>query len=137
MHYRGFVFVKEPTEEAVEEAIKDFGNGDKWDWYRCGGRGDGYLRGDEEMSRRETHDGFNFDKSNKSAERNSTRVADLPADRRQIYFFVAGYMWVERETYISGYPSGRFEDNPLFYPQFEQALRDHKDEWIVVVDAHN
>lgn len=141
MHYRGFVFVDEPTEEAVSEAMQEFGgreeSGDKWDWFRCGGRHDGYLQGDEEMTRRETHNGFNFDAANKSAARNSCKVSEIPADRQKIYFFVAGHAWVEREVYISGYPRGRFVDNDLFGAQLSQAIADNPDKWAVVVDAHD
>jgi hypothetical protein len=141
MHYRGFVFVDEPTEEAVQEAMKYHGGRDdswgRWDWYRCGGREDGYLQGDEEMTRRETDNGFNFSDQNKSASRNSCKARDLPADRQQIYFFVVDGVWVEREIYISGYPHGRFEDNALFRDQLSAALAEKPDRWVVVVDAHN
>ncbi len=141
MHYRGFVFVAEPTEAAVEAAMAEHGGHDsgcdKWDWYRCGGRGDGYLQGDAEMTARKTHDGFNFADENSSAGRNSCKVRDLPSDRRLIYFFVIDGVWIEREIYTSGYPHGRFEDNKLFLAQFEAALMANPDSWIVVVDAHN
>src|SRR5436309_1173200 len=108
MHYRGFVFVPEPTEEAVAEAMKEHGGhdaaGDEWDWYRCGGRDDGYLQGDAEMDRRETHNGFSFDVSNASARRNSCKASDVPMDRRQVYFFVVAGNWVERKFVVHGYP---------------------------------
>jgi hypothetical protein len=138
MHYRGFVFVDEPTEEAVEVVMAGYGGGHKWDWYRCGGREDGYLQGDDEMSRRETHDGFNFDAANKSVVRNSCKVRDLPADRRKVYFFLtARGGWTEREFFVGGYPTGRFENNLLFQAQLELAIAENPDKWIVVVDAHN
>ena len=137
MHYRGFVFVDEPTEEAVAKAMEGYGDGHKWDWYRCGGRYDGYLQGDDEMKRRETHNGFNFDDSNKSAARNSCKVRDIPADRRQVYFFVANWSWVEREMFVDGYPSGRIEHNALFDVQLSQAITENPDKFVVVVDAHN
>jgi hypothetical protein len=111
--------------------------GDKWDWYRCGGREDGYLLGDEEMKRRETHNGFNFDETNKSAERNSCPVAALPADRRNVYFFVVDDCWIEREAWVLGYPSGRFVENSDFDAQLQAALDANPDKYVVVVDAHN
>lgn len=67
MHYLGFVFVNEPTEAAVEMAMADYQN-IEWDWYQCGGRWDGYLLGEDEMKARQTHNGFNFDDANKSAD---------------------------------------------------------------------
>lgn len=137
MHYRGFVFVDEPTEEAVQKCIHSYGGGYKWDWYRCGGHEDGYLQGDAEMTARKTHRGFNFDDSNKSAARNSCKVRDLPTDRRQVYFFVINGCWVERRFYVRGYPSGRLEHNELFQTQLEQAIADNPDKWVVVIDAHN
>jgi hypothetical protein len=142
MHYRGFVIVDEPTEEAVDKVMRLHGGedaGEKWDWYRCGGREDGYLISDAEMMARNTHHGFNFDETNNSAERNSCQVSELPADRRQIYFFAVDWSWVSRETYVEGYLAGgsRFEPNAEFKKQFDQALADHPNSWVVVVDAHN
>jgi hypothetical protein len=42
MHYLGAVIVDEPTEEALDKAME--GQKDShWDWYRPGGRWDGWL----------------------------------------------------------------------------------------------
>lgn len=137
MHYRGFVFVDEPTEEAVEVAMKRYGWGDKYDWYQCGGRYDGYLLGDAEMAARGTCGGFNADLSNASAARNSCKVRDIPTDRQSVHFFVANRRWVEDSFYVDGYPSGRWFDNELFRTQLELAITENPDKWAVVVDAHN
>jgi hypothetical protein len=141
MHYRGFVIVDKPTKEAVNHAMQPFGGeervDDKWDWYRCGGRYDGYLAGDDEMKRRETHDGFNFDDANESAELNHCAVAALPGDRREVYFFVADGHWVEQQFYVAGFPHGRFMENPEFAAQLQAALDTNLDKFVVVVDAHN
>lgn len=142
MHYLGFVFVKEPTREAVEKALADW-KGDEWDWYRCGGRWDGYLLGAEEMKRRETDKGFNFADENDDPARNSCRVADLPADVKVPYFFVSGWEFVPKEYYDRhakskhGEGYGAIVQNAYYEARYAKALVDHAGDWVVVVDIHN
>jgi hypothetical protein len=146
MHYLGFVFVDEPTEAAVEKAMEHHKD-EHWDWYRCGGRWDGYFLGETEMTARETHNGFNFDDKNKSALNNAVLVKDLKPDQRPA-FFVAGYDFIPKEYYNayerSPYPSqsgkqfyGAILPTPDFEQRYLEALEANKDKWCVVVDAHN
>src|ERR1700723_2108566 len=104
MHYLGFVFVKEPTFEAVQEAMKGHEN-HHLDWYHPGGRYDGYLQGQEEMKKRSTENGFNFSPENEKVERNFCKVVDLPKDKKP-YFFVSDYYFIPREYY------NEFEKSP-------------------------
>lgn len=141
MHYLGFVFVDEPTNEKVAAAMEDHKN-EYWDWYRCGGRWDGYLAGPEEEKRRETSGGFNFGEQHDQASRNFCRVADLPPDKKP-HFFVSGYDWVPREYYNKYEKSPHFDgygailETPHWEDRWKAALEKHKDDFLVVVDAHN
>ncbi len=141
MHYLGFVIVKEPTKEAIDAAMAKHRN-DFWDWYRPGGRWDGFLIGKEEMKSRSTHDGFKSDDSNESIDRNCCRVSDLPKDKTP-YFFVVNGEWIAKEYYDQTVPNletpnvGSMVEMPDFDERFRSALARHKDEYIVVVDVHN
>ncbi|MEQ8822774.1 MAG: hypothetical protein RIC14_00190 [Filomicrobium sp.] len=142
MHFRGFVIVDQPTNEAVNAAMEphregydsetDTGYGE-WDWFRVGGRYDGYLVSDGEMLRRETKGGFNFGPAHTDIARNSVKVSDLPKDRRSIYFFVVGKEWVAKESW----DGETFKDNEDFEGQLSEALKQHPDKYVVVVDAHS
>ena len=142
MHYLGFVFVAEPTEKAVAEAMGAH-KGSEWDWYRCGGRYDGYLQGADEMERRSTENGFNFSSENEKAAKNFCKVCDLPEGMKP-YFFVSDYDFVPREYYNkfekSSYHTeffGAILDTPYWQERWEAALKKYADKYIVVVDAHN
>lgn len=141
MHYLCFVIVDQPTHEAVAEAMSDYKD-DKWDWYRCGGRWDGYLQGPEEEKYRETHRGFNFDSSNNNAARNACKVADLPADKTA-HTLVANGTWLSKE-HCNAYknsPHGDYYGAFLPVPDYEKLYRGilekNKEKFIVVVDAHS
>lgn len=159
MHFLGFAIVPEPTDEAVDAAMaphqegyepapdgdedggRSFGH---WDWYRVGGRWDGYLVSDEEMKARETDNGFNFQPENEQVDRNAVRVSEVPADRRSVYFFVADGEWVAHETWDSEAPSswdkngkGAHVEVPDFADRLDAALTAHPDHFVVVIDAHN
>ena len=141
MHYLGFVFVDEPTNEAVAAAMADFKDRE-WDWYRPGGRYGGYFGGEVEMKKRQTHDGFNFEDSNESAAANCIKVADLPEGRTP-YFFISEATWVPQEYYNDYEKSpigdyyGAILPTPDFKKRWKEALEINKDKYIVVVDAHN
>lgn len=146
MHYLGFVFVDAPTKEAVAEAMEGHKDS-KWDWYRCGGRWDGYLQGPEEEKARETHSGFNFDDKNDDPARNAVLVKDLRPDQRP-HFFVYSYHYIPKEYYNEYERSpGLGRDGKQYYgailptpdweARFAQAKEENKDKWCVVVDAHN
>lgn len=141
MHYIGFVFVDEPTDDAVKAAMQEHYER-KWHWYRCGGRWDGYFGGEEEMKRRKTHNGFNFESENNSASRNACRVNELPPDKIP-YFFIADYNWVPKKYYNEYVKSsygdyyGEIVKTPDFEKRFREAIAKYKDKWVVVVDAHN
>ena len=150
MHYLGFVIVPEPTEEAVSMAMEPHGcdeeneTGGYWDWYRPGGRYDGYLVSDDEMKARKTDNGFNFQPENKRVDRNCCLARDIPADRRRVYFFVSDGEWVECESWDNNAPSkwdeggkGAFVETPNFGDKLDAALAAHPDHWVVVIDAHN
>ena len=131
MHYVGFVFVDEPTKEAVAAAMEDHGvdNGRHWDWYRCGGRWDGYLLGEDEMKSRETDNGFNWNHDGAP------------------HFFVEGYYFVAKEYYneyeLSTWSTpekpnyGAILPTPNFATRYEDAIKRNPDKYVVVVDAHN
>ena len=140
MHYLGFVFVNEPTEAAVETAMAYHKN-IEWDWYRCGGRWDGYLLGEDEMKARQTHNGFNFDDANKSAGRNSCLVKDIP-EGKEPHFFVSDYDFVPKQYYNKYFENdrgsfGAFLDTPKWRERYNAALAKNTDKYIVVVDIHD
>ncbi len=150
MHYLGFVFVDEPTKEKVEEVMV-FYKDDEWDYYRCGGRWDGYLQGEEEQRLRETNNGFNFGDRHDQPSRNCVRVADLP-EGKEPYFFVTKRYFVAK-TYYNRHDvrmkdgklhvfegeivCGGVVETPYWEERYKQTLEAYKDKWIVVVDAHN
>ena len=118
MHYLGLVIVPEPTDEAIDKAMEPFGlnehldpeTGDydcnhdsKWDWYVVGGRWDGWFGGEEEMKKRETNNGFNFDASNRDISRNYLKLSELTPEmiEKGPYFIVCDGVWDERENWIS------------------------------------
>lgn len=141
MHYMGYVFVAEPTDEVVKEAM-EYHKGKEWDWYRCGGRWDGHFHGADEMKSRETHQGFNFDDKNDDASRNCKAVKDLDPEKPP-YFFVADYHWIPKEYYNeyhkndSGKYYGAILETPHFFERWADALEKYSDAYVVVVDAHN
>lgn len=153
MHYRGFVLVSEPTDEAIAAAMEPHREGynedtdeffGHWDWYRAGGRYDGYLVSDEEMKARETDNGFNFQPENKRADRNCCLAKDVPSDRRAVYFFVADGKWTKRESYDANAPSkwdeggkGAFVETHGFGDMLDAALAANPEHWVVVIDAHS
>src|SRR5262245_20420955 len=120
MHFRGLVFVPLLKQEAVARAMAPF-EGHHWDWWRVGGRWDGYLQGEAEMARRATHDGFNFDDTNQDITLNNCRAAMLPKDA-SAYFILVDGEWIERD------------DHPTRLPA---AIEAHPDWFVVVVDVHN
>jgi hypothetical protein len=116
-HYLTFVFVDHPTDAAVEAALKPF-EGDPWDFYYCGGRWDGWLRGPEERERRRNvHRGFGG-----NAEQNSCRVTELPAGMEPNVYVADNKMIWEMDG----------EKN--FLQSFRAALEKHKDKFVVAVD---
>ena len=95
MHYLGLVFLDEPTTEALEKAMKPHEE-KHWDWYRPGGRWDGWLQGKEEMDRRATSGGYNYNPENELIAGNFCKVSELPTGK-QPAFFVADDEFVPRE----------------------------------------
>ena len=49
----------------------------KWDWWRVGGRWDGFFGGEEEMKNRESENGFNFNDSHQDISKNCAPVGSL------------------------------------------------------------
>ena len=132
MHYAGFVFVTEPTDAALAAAMASFYE-KEWDWFRVGGRWDGYLVSDVEMKDRETHNGFNFDPANKDISRNNCLAQDLPDDRRRVAFFVADGQWMARKEWNGE----AWTERETFASDLERALAEQPDRYVVIVDAHN
>lgn len=153
MHFLGIAIIKERTREALDQAMAPFDERDggnpngEWDWYRAGGRWDGWLEGEEEVKRRETHGGFNFDPANDDVERNSCLARDFPFSRGAPYFFLVDGAWIAKKTRNPDwdYEKHGFRDeaNPFERPtedydlQFAEALRKNPDAWAVVVDVHS
>ena len=141
MHYRGFVFVPEPTDESVarvmnqhkESYTESNGYTGHWDWYRVGGRYDGYLVSDDEMRSRKTDDGFNFSPDNERIERNSCLASSVPDDRRLVYFFVTDGKWISCKTFVNG----DFVETPDFSSKLDAAIAAHPEQYVVVIDAHS
>src|SRR5215831_11510572 len=119
MHYLGFVIVDEPTEKALDYAMAPF-EGGHWDWYVAGGRFDGFLQGDDEMRRRRTHDGFNFDSENIRVDRNVVRAKDL-RENAPVFFFVADGEWIERGNFLE-WIEGHIVQNSDFDARLKAAL---------------
>lgn len=141
MHFRGFVIVPEATNEAVAKAMAKFA-GKHWDWYRPGGRFDGYFQGEEEMQKRATHSGFNFEPTNEIAAHNAIKAKDL-TEEHSCYFFVAEGKWYEKEYYDDNKPNplapslGSMVENKSFKTTLIRVLAKHPDHYVVVVDVHN
>lgn len=144
MHALGFAIVPERTEQALDavmlphketydEATETLSG--HWDWWRPGGRWDGYLVSDEEMKARETDSGFNFAKENQDIGRNSCLASEVPADRRSPYFFVTPDGWTQRESY--NHTEERFERLADYDARLAQALTAYPNHWVVVIDIHN
>lgn len=139
MHDLGLVFLDEPTLEALEKAMKPH-EGKHWDWYRPGGRWDGWLQGEEE--KRATSGGYNYSPENELIANNFCRVSELGNDKYPA-FFVADDEFIPREywnDYVkspwdgSGY--GAIVPTPYWEERFLAALRAYKDKYVIVVDAH-
>jgi hypothetical protein len=139
MHYCIFAIVDDPTETALTAAMAPFSSGNeregtdtRWDWYVPGGRYDGYLLGAPEMERRETHNGFNFDKRNRTVEANFCRTTAV--DRLRLpYGFVVDGVWQDRQEW----DGENFTDVPDFEAKYLEALNTHPNAWVIVVDVHN
>lgn len=142
MYYLTVVFVKEPTEEAVAKALEEFKNS-HWDWYRIGGRWDGWLQGEEEMKKRETDHGFNFAPENRQISRNFCKVKEhrweetphIFVDSERSYFLPRTY-YDEFALNISG-RYGDIVDTPHWQVRWEETLAYYRDDFAVVVDIHN
>lgn len=132
MHYRGFVFVDQPTDDALQAAMAPHID-EHWDWYRPGGRWDGYLVSDVEMKARETDNGFNFSGANKRIDRNFCLVSEVPEDRRQIAFFVLDGHWIDREPWNGS----TFVTDEEYEAKLARAMGENQSRFVVVVDAHN
>ena len=124
MHYLGFVIVSEPTETAVAEALAPFKD-QEWDWYRCGGRWDGYLQGETPR--------YNFEDIHDQVARNSYRVRDLPA--LIPYFVVFDGKWLSRKKW--DYRAHTFVEVSEYHDKVRDALAERHDDYVVLVDAHN
>lgn len=137
MHYLGLAILKAPTEEALEEVMSG-AEGAHWDWYRPGGRWDGWLLGEEEEKRRETDGGFNFADENKRIDRNICPVSEFNPERVADVDFVTGdWRWIQKTLFVEGYPDCRFETNARFIEDAEALLAARPDGFVVVIDAHN
>lgn len=143
MHFRGFVIVDELSEDAVNAAMAPFQD-KEWDWWRIGGRYDGYFEPEDVAKARETSRGFNFDAVNEQLAHNNLPAKDVPADRRSVYFFVEGGGWSECERWVKGKEHAKWEGADggyVEYPDFQErlsaALARHPEGFVVVVDAHN
>lgn len=144
MHFLGFVVVDEPTRAAVEQVLAPF-EGEHWDWFRAGGRWDGYFKGEDEMKRRETHNGFNFDPANDCVESNAVLLKDVPANKFTPYFVAFDGQWHERETYRADVPNPEYPNSGIGSlvknPNWEELLKILKEtfpnRYVVVVDIHN
>lgn len=143
MHSLGFAIVPERTEQALqavmapheetydEKAEMLVGH---WDWWRAGGRWDGYLESADEMKARETHKGYNLAPKNQSIERNSCRAADVPPDRRDPFFFVTPEGWTARQNFNADF--SRLDPVPDYGERLAAAMAAHPDHWVVVIDIH-
>ena len=150
MHYLGFVFVDEPTKEEVAEAMAPFED-KEWDYYRCGGRWDGYLLGEEEQRLRETQNGYNFGGTHDDPSKNCARVSEIPPGKDPYFFVTKRYFvpkrhWSDHEPRLKdGIPYvydgetmyGGVVDTPNWEERYKEALEVYKDKWVVVVDIHN
>jgi len=139
MHYLGLVLVENPTREAVEEAMS-VGENQYWDWWRPGGRWDGWL--DDKQEERATDNGFNFAEVNERVELNCRRVAELDPEKPPFFFVVDGD-WIPKEYWNPWVksPHGDYYGHHLGVPHFKErwldALAKHPDWHAIVVDAHN
>jgi hypothetical protein len=148
MHYLGFAIVPSPTRAAVDAAMDPHRDRNdamgQFDWYRPGGRWDGYLVSDGEMKARETAAGFDFAPRNKSIARNCCRANAVPPGRRSVAFFVVDGRWIAQQRWDPNAPSdwlpgerGAYVETPGFADLLDAALAAHPDHWVVVVDAHD
>jgi hypothetical protein len=146
MHYRVFVIVNELSDILVHGAMRPH-EGEHWDWWRPGGRYDGYFEPEDVAKARETQNGFNFEPQCETLEHNHIAVRDwdkLPDNRRSCYAYVEGDEWHECERWVEGKEHAKWEGADggfVRYPEFEAdlaaALARHPEGFVVVVDVHN
>ena len=142
MHYLVAVILDEPTEEKLDAAMEPF-EGEEWDWFRPGGRWDGFLGGDDEMERRSRDNGFNFSPENQQIAKNCCRASEWPD--KSAYAFVVDGKWTARENWDENAPPPEWAPNtpgdivvdPDYGTKVRAALAAHPDAWVVVVDGHH
>lgn len=148
MHYIGYVFLEKPTDEALDEAMAPFGPGSEtsqnWDWFRAGGRWDGFFEGQEEMDKRGRDHGFNFGAENEQISKNCIQAKYLLSRNEVPYFFVFDGKWFTKEMWDDDAPSpykevvtGAFVPTPDYEARYRSTLAENLELWVVVVDAHN
>lgn len=103
-----------------------------WDWYRVGGRYDGYVRGEIAES---TDNGFNFDDRHETVDNNLTLVTELLErwpDSCSYAILTPDGKWVSRDS-----PDdfrGKPEDD--WREEARAVLADYPDHYALGVDCH-
>jgi hypothetical protein len=135
MHYMGFVFIKEPTDTALSEAMLphiETDRGGHWDFYIAGGRWNGYLVSDEVME--------DLDEYVDHIEENCSLACNFPHDRRKdadAFWFLVDGQWEECVTFSpDSLGEKQWWPTPNFKERLGEAFRTHPDYYVVVVDCH-
>ena len=93
----------------------------QWDWYRVGGRWDGYITNNPQ----ESENGFNFDGKHETIENNNILVSKLPNDKIPYGLVLPNDEWLDKDS------SGNWRN------LFEESLAKFTDHYIVSLDCHN
>lgn len=109
----------------------------KWDWWRVGGRWDGYI------TKTEVDDGdggFNFGKEYESIERNAVKIGDFLADMegRSMYAYVTSDgQWIEKGR--MGWFGVSFDemDEDAYTKMIKETLsKENPEDYLVAIDCH-
>lgn len=124
--------VREQLERRMAPFQESFGEdgeyteNSKWDWYRIGGRWDGYPIGDVRVSA--TDGGFNFDEAHESLTYNLAHVKDaLVLDHLPFCILTTEGEWIEK---------GFSKFGPRQDEDIRTILRQNSDKYLLCVDIH-
>lgn len=113
------------------QPISTYNPDSKWDWYRIGGRWDGWVTGNEQTS----DNGFNFDASHESVANNiATTKQALKRDIIPHAIVTPDGQWHERGQ--MGFWAVLITENEAWDSEAKRILARYPGHQLVIVDAH-
>jgi DNA-binding transcriptional MerR regulator len=111
--------------------ISTYNSKSKWDWYRVGGRWDGWITGNEQSSQ----DGFNFDARHETLENNTATTEEaLAANKIPHAIITPDGIWHERGQ--MGWWAVLITENDKWDDEAKSILARYPRHRVVIVDAH-